>query len=69
MAVFFRKTGKTPMYPWSRDEDMDGVSISDADRENGSPKPGDMIAYSMADKSDRWLVSAEYFWANYERAD
>jgi len=42
------------------------VSISAADREAGSPKEGDMIARNPSDHNDQWLVSKEYFEANFE---
>lgn len=45
-----------------------GVSISKADLENGSPKPGDMIARNPKNSNDLWLVAAEYFEDNLELA-
>ena len=45
------------------------VSISAGDREAGSPKEGDMIARNPADHDDQWLVSKEYFEANFEPVD
>ncbi|MFO1041508.1 MAG: hypothetical protein U0941_06950 [Planctomycetaceae bacterium] len=42
------------------------VSISKADRDNGSPKEGDMIARNPANHDDQWLVAKEYFEANFE---
>ena len=42
------------------------VSISAADRENGSPKEGDMIARDPSKHDDLWLVSKDYFEANFE---
>jgi hypothetical protein len=42
------------------------VSISDPDRENGSPKIGDMIARNPKNHRDQWLVSEEYFKDNFE---
>lgn len=42
------------------------VSISDADKSNGSPKLGDMIARNPKDFSDMWLVAKEYFHNNFE---
>jgi len=42
------------------------ISISMADRALGHPKEGDMIARNPDDHADQWLVSAEYFAANYE---
>lgn len=62
----YRRTQIAEMKPWVEGEDMDGVSVSDSDREAGSPKPGDMIARNPASHTDRWLVSAAYFAANFE---
>ena len=42
------------------------VSISEGDREAGSPKAGDMIARNPDNHDDQWLVSKEYFNANFE---
>ena len=41
------------------------VSISQADLDNGSPKLGDMIARNKDNHADQWLVSEEFFQANY----
>ena len=54
------------MYAWEPDVDMSGVSISDADKEAGSPKLGDMIAINPKDSNDRWLVAQQFFEENYE---
>lgn len=43
----------------------DIVSISAFDRENGSPKGGDVIARNPANHQDTWLVAESYFVANY----
>ena len=43
------------------------VSISDADRQNGSPKLGDMIARNPKNHLDQWLVAEQYFKDNFER--
>ena len=43
-----------------------GVSISKVDLDNGSPKPGDMIARNPENHNDQWLVAADYFAANFE---
>lgn len=51
------------MYP---KEFMDKVSISQVDKENGSPKLGDMIARNPKNHNDMWLVSKEYFEDNFE---
>jgi len=42
------------------------VSISGADKNNGSPKIGDMIARNPKDYSDQWLVAKQYFKDNFE---
>jgi hypothetical protein len=47
-------------------EDMTGISVSEVDKANGSPKIGDMIARNPKNRDDQWLVSAEYFRANFE---
>ncbi len=43
-----------------------GVSISDADARNHSPKLGDMIARNPDNHADMWLVAKDYFEANFE---
>lgn len=42
------------------------ISISDADKANGSPKIGDMIARNPKDYTDQWLVAEQYFKDNFE---
>ncbi len=42
------------------------VSISDVDRQNGSPKIGDMIARNPKNHDDQWLVAEQYFKDNFE---
>ena len=42
------------------------VSISSVDKENGSPKIGDMIARNPKDHNDQWLVAEKYFKDNFE---
>ena len=42
------------------------VSISDADRANGSPKIGDMVARNLNNHNDQWLVAEQYFEDNFE---
>lgn len=44
----------------------ESVSISQADREAGSPKEGDMIARNPANHDDQWLVAKQYFEDNFE---
>ena len=42
------------------------ISISQTDRENGSPKIGDMIARNPKNYNDQWLVAQQYFKDNFE---
>ena len=43
------------------------VSISEADRLNGSPKLGDMIAVNIKNPNDMWLIAADYFNDNFSQ--
>ena len=45
---------------------MNKVPISQADRANGSPKDGNMIARNPNNHDDLWLVYKEFFEENYE---
>ena len=67
MAEFsrYRKTQIAEMRPYVAGEPLDGVSIADADRVNGSPTVGDFIARNPTDHADQWLVSAAFVAANY----
>lgn len=62
----YRRTQIAEMADWTPGFDMTGVSVSEADRKAGSPKPGDKIAHNPANHKDRWLVAADYFAANFE---
>jgi len=62
----YRKKQLQPMMPWEPDMPMAIVSISKADKMNGSPKEGDMIAVNPDDHTDMWLVAKDYFEENYE---
>ena len=64
--AFYRKKDLQEMTPWVEGLPMDLVSISEADKENGSPKKGDMIAFNPFDATDMWLVAEEFFKDNYE---
>lgn len=44
----------------------ESVSISKADKDNGSPKIGDKIARNPKNHSDQWLVAKQYFEDNFE---
>jgi len=54
------------MRPYVENEELVGVSISEADKLNGSPKIGDMIARNPKDHTDKWLVAKKYFEENLE---
>lgn len=62
----YRRKHIAEMRPWHPTDDMERVSISPRDRENGSPCVGDMIARNPKDHKDQWLVSGEYFIDNFE---
>ena len=62
----YRRTQVAEMRPYQVGDDLNGVSISDADRNAGSPKPGDMIARNPKNHTDKWLVAAKYFADNFE---
>lgn len=53
------------MADWHPGFDMTGVSVSDADRQAGSPKIGDKIARNPKNHADKWLVAADYFTDNF----
>jgi len=65
----YRRSRIAELRPCQPGEDMIGISISEADRKAGSPKPGDMIARNPANHADQWLVAAAYFAANFEPAE
>jgi hypothetical protein len=65
----YRKKQLQWLRPYEEGERLpERVSVSAADREAGSPKAGDMIAHGATDAEDQWLVSKEFFEANYEPA-
>ena len=43
-----------------------GISISKADIDAGSPTLEDMIARSLTNPKDQWLVNKQYFEDNFE---
>ena len=45
------------------------ISVSQADKDNGSPKKGDRVARNPQDHADQWLVAKEYFEQNFEEHD
>jgi hypothetical protein len=63
----YRRTQIAEMRPYRPGEELgDRVSVSAADRDNGSPKAGDMIARNPDNHDDEWLVAADYFTKNFE---
>lgn len=66
MIKNYRKKQVQPMFPWYEGCNMTGVSVSDADKANGSPKLGDMIAINPNNLKDKWLVAEKFFNDNYE---
>lgn len=64
----YKRKGLSEMRPYVVGESLERVSISQADKDNGSPKEGDMIARNPKDHSDMWLVAEKYFQDNLEEA-
>ena len=64
----YKRIGKAECEPWCQGYNMNRVSISTADLENGSPKLGDMIARNPVNHADKWLIAAEYFKNNFKIA-
>ena len=64
----YKRKGLSEMRPFLEGEDVSHVSISEPDRENGSPKQGDMIARNPKNHANQWLVAAKYFEDNLEPA-
>lgn len=58
----YRRKGISHMRPFIQGEKLpSNISISEKDRNDGSPKVGDMIARNSEDHNDQWLVAKEYF--------
>ena len=63
----YRRKSISEMRPYVEGEILDEkVSISQADKDNGSPKVGDMIARNPKNHEDQWLVAKQYFEDNLE---
>jgi hypothetical protein len=62
----YRRTDVAELRPYKPEERLVDVSISAADRKNGSPKSGDMIARNPKDHTDQWLVAKKYFEDNFK---
>ena len=68
MWAQYKRKGLSEMRPYVVGEELPGVSISEADAKNGSPKLGDMIARNPLNHNDQWLVAEKYFHDNLEPA-
>jgi len=64
----YRRKQLAELRPYVQGENMDGISVSDADAKAGSPKAGDMIARNRENHADQWLVAAKYFADHFEAA-
>jgi hypothetical protein len=63
----YRRKSISEIRPYQLGEMLDIiVSISEADKLQGSPKEGDMIARNPKNRNDQWLVSKEYVEDNLE---
>jgi hypothetical protein len=63
----YRRTNIAEMRPYKDGEVLSSsISVSEADKLNGSPKVGDMIARNPQNHNDQWLVAAKYFVENFE---
>ena len=63
----YRRKQIAELRPYVPGENMEGISISEADKLAGSPKLGDMIARNPRNHEDQWLVAAQYFKDNFVR--
>jgi len=63
----YRRKQIAELRPFHEGEQLsERISISQADRDNGSPKVGDMIARNPKNHDDQWLVAKQYFADNFE---
>jgi hypothetical protein len=66
----YRRKQIAELRPFQEGEELsERISISQADRDNGSPKVGDMIARNPKNHDDQWLVAKRYFEDNFEPCD
>jgi hypothetical protein len=64
--VQYRRKQIAELRPYVSGESMERISISQPDKDAGSPKAGDMIARNPKNHDDQWLVAARYFADNFE---
>ena len=63
----YRRKQIAELRPYKQDEQLsEKVSISQVDKDAGSPKIGDMIARNPKNHQDQWLVAKKYFEDNFE---
>jgi hypothetical protein len=62
----YRRKQIAELREYQEGDDLTGVSISEADHDAGSPKPGDMIARNPKNHKDKWLAARQYFIDNFE---
>jgi hypothetical protein len=62
----YRRKQIAELRPFEEGEVLEGVSISQPDKDAGSPKVGDMIARNPKNHDDKWLVAKQYFEDNFE---
>ena len=63
----YKRKEKAELRPFMEGELLEAtVSISQTDKDNGSPKVGDMIARNPKNHDDQWLVAKQYFEDNFE---
>lgn len=63
----YRRKQIAELRPYTAGETLTNcVSISQSDKDAGSPKAGDMIARNPKNHDDQWLVAAQYFADNFE---
>lgn len=63
----YRRKQIAELRPYQEGEQLaERVSVSQTDRDAGSPKKGDMIARNPKNHDDQWLVAKQYFEDNFE---
>lgn len=63
----YRRKQIAELRPFQEGEQLsERVSVSQADKDAGSPKAGDMIARNPKNHDDQWLVAKQYFEDNFE---
>ncbi len=61
----YKRTSIAELREYIVGENLENISISDVDKQSGSPKIGDMIARNPLNHDDMWLVSEKYFKDNF----